>query len=490
MKRPIYIILTAMALLVALCSCDDDTFTISPSNQLTFSIDTVRFDTLFSTVPSSTRSFWVYNRSGDGLRCTNVRLANGNQTGFRVNVDGAFLSPTAGYQVNDIEVRNKDSIRVFVELTSPRNHQDVPTKLKDDLIFTLESGVQQRVNLEAYSWDARLMQDVSIDEDSTLSGSTPIVVYGGIKVSEGATLTIAAGTTIYFHAGAGIEVHGRLVCQGTATENVVLRGDRLDRMFDYLPYDFVSGQWNGIRLCGESYDNSIRFTDIHGAFDGLVADSSDVERQKLLLECSTIHNCQGYGLKTVNSQIQLSNCQITNTLHNCVAVYGGRMDMNNCTLAQFYPFDASRGNALLFSSLEHPLHQLDCRNTLITGYADDEMTGTHDKDSENAFNFLFSNCIIRTPKVETDDSVRFVNVSFELPEDTVGTGKRHFRKVDIDSQRYDFHTDSLSTAIGKADPETAATTDRDGQQRDGKPDIGAYEFLEEQEKGDEENPND
>ena len=70
-----------------LSGCDDDSFSTSQANMLTFTADTVSLDTMFSTVPSSTRSFWVYNKSGDGIRCTSVSLERGNQSGFRVNVD-------------------------------------------------------------------------------------------------------------------------------------------------------------------------------------------------------------------------------------------------------------------------------------------------------------------------------------------------------------------------------------------------------------------
>lgn len=76
-------------------------------------------DTIFSTVGSRTYDFWVYNRSRDGVRLKSVRLRKGNQTGFRVNVDGSYLDNTFGSVVNNLEVRKDDSIRVFVELTSP-----------------------------------------------------------------------------------------------------------------------------------------------------------------------------------------------------------------------------------------------------------------------------------------------------------------------------------------------------------------------------------
>ena len=154
-----YMMLLAVVGLVTACN-DDDTFTTSVNNRLAFSADTVRLDTTFSKVPTPTKTFWVYNKSGDGIRLSNVRLAQGNQTGFRVNVDGIYLGQTNGYQVNGLEVRNKDSIRVFVELTTPKNGKNDPQLVEDDLVFTLESSVQQKVNLRAYSWDAELLQNM------------------------------------------------------------------------------------------------------------------------------------------------------------------------------------------------------------------------------------------------------------------------------------------------------------------------------------------
>ena len=82
------------------CS-DNDSFSNSAGNRLTFSEDTVRFDTLFSTVPSSTQTFWVRNESNDGIRIVTARLERSNQSGYRVNVDGMYLDPVG----SDFEVR-------------------------------------------------------------------------------------------------------------------------------------------------------------------------------------------------------------------------------------------------------------------------------------------------------------------------------------------------------------------------------------------------
>ena len=151
MGKTLFTLCAAVSVLVLGACTDDDSFSTSPSNVLTFSTDTVRFDTLFATVPSSTRTFWVYNKSGDGIRCSTVRLAGGNQMGFRVNVDGEYLGPEAGYQVHNLEIRKNDSVRVFVEITSPENASEGPQLVEDELVFGLESGVEQRVNLNAYT---------------------------------------------------------------------------------------------------------------------------------------------------------------------------------------------------------------------------------------------------------------------------------------------------------------------------------------------------
>ncbi len=473
--RETTLLISLLMLAFSLQACmDDDSFTTSPQNRLTFSTDTLSLDTIFANVPTTTHSFWAYNRSGDGLRCASVRLASGNQTGFRVNVNGTYLGSNVGYQAQDVEIRNEDSIRIFVELTAPATGKTDPQLVADDLVFTLESGVEQKVNLKAYAWDANLLTAPTITEDASWTGEKPIVIRGQMTISEGATLTLTPGTTLYFHENTGVDVYGRLVSQGMPGQEVVLRGDRLDRMFDYLPYDLTPGLWQGIRFHEESYDNLLEFTDLHSAFTGITCDSSDVSRQKLTLRQSTIHNCQGEGLRATHCKVTLENCQLSNTLSHCAAFLGGDIDINGCTLAQFYPFDIDRGAALFFSSAEYPLQSLLCRNSLVTGYGEDVMTGTRGTE-ENAFNYRFENCVIRTPQVAEEEASHFADVEFEDIADTTRYSEKQFLRIDTELLRYDFHLSEVSTAIGKANPTTAPLNDRDGKARDGAPDIGCYE---------------
>lgn len=473
MKRLFYTFIAALLLIAG--SCSDESFSTSRNDKLLFSVDTLKMDTVFSGVPSSTYSFKVYNRNDNSLRINQIRLARGNQSGFRVNVDGVYLDNMNGSQAQDFDIRKGDSLLVLVELTSHATNQLSPQAVEDKLLFTLESGVEQSVNLMAFSWDAVSLRDLVVSNDTVVSSTKPIIVYGGIKVDSGAVLTIKSPATLYFHASAGIDVFGRLIVEGQQGDEVVMRGDRLDRMFDYLPYDRVSGQWRGIHFHSSSTANRIDYADIHSAEDGLVCDSADIDPSVLRLELAhtTVHNCKGYGLKADNSRVSLVNCQLTNTLGDCLAVTGGHTVITYCTLAQFYPFSADRGVALRFGNFENAVQRgtLMCQNSVVTGYSDDVVMG-----DSLAFDYKFVNSVLRTPAIS--DTIllksRFENVVFESSKDSIN-GDQHFVAVDLDLQYYDFHTDSLSTLRLRAIPLEAVRDDREGRQRGEQPTIGCFE---------------
>lgn len=441
---------------------------------LSFSKDTISLDTVFSRVPSSTRTLWVHNKNKDGLRCSSIRLANGNQNGFRVNVNGVYLGDAQGFQISNEEIRKGDSIRVFVEVTSPVNHAAEPQLLTDELIFSLESGVQQKVLLQAWSWDAELLDKVVITSDSTLASAMPTVIYDSLIVRPGATLTIPAGKTLFMHNNSIIKVDGRLICQGAPGSEVVLRSDRLDNMFDYLKYDDVSGQWGGIVFSSDSYGNVIEHTDIHATGNAIVCDSSDISRPKLTVSASTIHNAKGHGILAQNSNICLENVQLSNTLGSCLAVVNGITHVNNCTLAQFYPFDGNRGDALtILQDTTAVAHSLDfcIRNSIVTGFADDVIT--LNRADTTCISVLFDHCLLRTPEVSDTTICR--DIVWEDVNDTTLAGRKNFVNIDTRNLRYNFQLRETSLAIDAASPATSLPTDRNATLRDDKPDMGCYE---------------
>ena len=445
MKR-IFFFLLILCIYSALSCSDDDRFTTSPTARLSFSVDSVKMDTVFSTVASRTYDFWVYNHSSRGVRLTSIHLRQGNQTGFRVNVDGSYLDNTLGSVVNDLEVRSGDSLRVFVELTPPRNRQQTPQLVEDQLVFQLESGVQQHVTLWGHSWDALLTDSLVVSADTLIESAQPIVIMKGMRVDSAATLTLR-NTTLFFHDKAGLDVYGTLL-----TDSAVLRGDRLDRMFDYLPYDRISGQWRGIHIFPSSYENELLATEIRNAEYGIICDSAELrpDRQRLYMERSVIHNCAGPGLQAFNSWVGLSRCQFSNAQGDCLAFYGGAAIMDHCTVAQFYPLLPSRGAALRFANFfgdySYPLEQMKMTNSIVTGYDEDVVMGEAlDGDSLTLFSYYFENSLLRTP--ELADTVNCKKVIWETPDDSI-QGEKHFLLIDAHEMRYDFHLDSLSTARG------------------------------------------
>lgn len=446
--RRILLYLTFLLSAAFMACSDDDTFSANPNNLLSFTTDTVKLDTIFSGVGSSTYTFWVHNKGNDGIRLRSVRLRQGNQTGYRVNVDGLYLDNALGSVVSGIEVRRGDSLRVFVELTTPEQDRDEARLVQDDLVFSLESGVEQKVCLSCYTWDAIKLTDLDVASDTVIESSRPVVVYGnGITVRSGATLTLR-NTTLYFHDKAGIDVYGSLT-----TDGCLLRGDRLDHMFDYLPYDRVSGQWRGLHFYDTSAENSLVGTEIRNACDALVMDSTqlDTTQVRLTMTRCIVHNAKGNGVVVVGSKSRFTECQFTNTLGHCLSIIGGVSDIDHCTIAQFYPFVGDNGTALHFANYmddnDVPLLRLHCGESIVTGYSSDVVTGdVRDTTSAN-FNYAFRHTLLRTPRVVTADSVRFDACLWETSKDSV-QGKHHFVLIDEENLKYDFHLDSLSTAKG------------------------------------------
>ncbi|MGN0220594.1 MAG: right-handed parallel beta-helix repeat-containing protein [Prevotella sp.] len=475
-------------LLFTITGCiSDETFSTDSSKRLTFTSDTISFDTLFSTIASSTKQTMIYNYSGENLRISTVRLQKGNQTGYRVNVSGSYLDNNTGSIIKDLEIRNGDSIRVFMEMTPKHNGALEPVKVEDNVIFTLESGIQQNLALRAQVWDAEIHESqLVISQDTVIRNSVPILLQKGLRVDSNVTLRIEAPSQLFFHSNTGLDVYGTLVIAGNQNDEVVLRGDRTDKMFPYLPYDRISGQWKGIRFYSSSNHNEITHADIHATEDAIICDSASsfsMDTENLTVRYSKIHNCKGYGLKSHMNNILIADTEISNAQNDCVAIYGGLATIVHCTIAQFYPFTAERGVALRFQNFDkeydYPLHGLQCYNTIVTGLGEDEIMGSRKEDQEdNAYVYYFENCLLRTPQI-TDESQSEIlkNVIWEKPDDEI-QGAKHFRTTDMQNMLFDFRLSEQSTAIGKGVLLSGFLSDREGVLRPESPDLGCYQTPE------------
>jgi hypothetical protein len=347
MKRIFYFLVTI--LLCVACS-DDEQFTTSRSDVLTLPDDTLKMDTVFSGQASSTYTFWIRNQNSKALRVSDVRLAGGSN-GFRVNVDGEYLHPS----VSGLEILGKDSILVFVEVTAPKAGQQTPKPLDEQLILTLESGIQQEVKLRAWTWDVERWDNKTITADEEVKADKPILVFGKLTIAPEATLRLR-GTTLYFHDGAYVDVQGSL-----DAEEATLRGDRLDRMFPYLPYDHISGQWRGL-VVRENARLLLTDCDVHGANEAIFAEKgSSIE-----LTGTTVHNTAGIGINATECTVVLDHCLLSNAEGHLLTAKGCQLTMSHCILAQYYPF-AMRDVALHLD--EGTKHQIE--KMVIAGYEDE-----------------------------------------------------------------------------------------------------------------------
>src|SRR5688572_29450657 len=114
-KILLFLFVTAMVAL-SFSSCKKDKLLTDSGASLGFSEDTVKFDTVFTTVGSATQVFTVINSYSQPLNISSIYLATGAASYFRLNVNG-----TPGRSFQDVEIGAKDSIWIFVEVTVDPN---------------------------------------------------------------------------------------------------------------------------------------------------------------------------------------------------------------------------------------------------------------------------------------------------------------------------------------------------------------------------------
>lgn len=479
-----------MLAIVPFWACDDgfDDYSHSPQDILSFSIDTLSFDTILTGVNTPTASFRVYNKNKKALLISSIRLKDQANSGYRINVDGL-----SGSRFEDIEIRSKDSIYIFVEAKLNATGVNAPVSIIDEIEF-ITNTVAQSVRLEAYGQDAFVWKGMIIDADTLLSNEKPYLLYDSLWIKAGATLRLTEGTTLYMHNGTNIRVDGSLQITGSAERPVVIRGDRFDNIFTNASYDLVPGQWGGITFAAQSYDNIIEHAHIRNGSSAMTFEPSDPSLLKLNMKNVVVSNFKGNIIRAVNSHITAENCEFSNARDTLIALIGGNYSFSHCTMANYYLSSREAGwgisdNRTLVLSNDYlsaetgetvlyPIQRADFKNTIIWGSK--AVTGTsgirlnEHEDSSMAYYFL--NCLLPNKGTNDDDFVDCVWATDPLfLKPSPGKGE------DEDYLQYSFVLTDKSPARNVADIPTALLLPRDikGVDRflDEGPDIGGYEFI-------------
>ncbi|MBR4792201.1 MAG: hypothetical protein IK038_00910 [Bacteroidaceae bacterium] len=431
--------------LLAVWSCTDDwKFSAGSQYRLEFSADTVRFDTVFTGTASASATFMIYNPNDVGLRF-DALMGSGVASPFRMNLDGE-----GGTVITGLEIPSGDSLFCFISVNIVSNDRTEILNAFDSIRFVLESGVVQSVFLRAGGQNAVRLKGKRIEADETLTSRLPYIIYDSLYVADGATLTLAPGTRLYFHQNAVLDVAGTLIAQGTRDSVIVMRGDRLDYMLPGVPYDVLSGQWGGIRLRGGSYDNRLEWCDIHGGNWGIVADSAGADRTKLSITSSIIHNVNLNGIEAVGCRIEVANSQITNAGVSCVDITGGWSEFNFCTIAGFSLWSVGSQAVVLtnwYGNSTVPFQGARFSNCIITGRHESEFVPLFPDSVAGTAPYSISNSLLM---VKDTTDARYRNVVFEDRSKKV-FGPYNFTDMTLKGYRSVFTLDSLSPARGIAD---------------------------------------
>ncbi len=463
---------------VLFSSCKKEQIRTS-GGQLSFSVDTLMFDTVFTAQGSFTLGLRIRNPQGQKINISSVRLEKGSQSPFHLNVDGI-----EGNEVRDREVAAYDSIHVFATVNIDPTDVNSPFVVEDRLIATL-NGQEYSIPFIAFGQNAYYIVGSMIGT-GTLRTDKPYVIINSAAVDENEVLTIPPGCRIYMHADSRLFVLGRLIAKGTKQDSIIFQGDRLDR--SYFGYVGYPGEWGGIYFFEQSYGNEMEWVVLKnggnsagGALPAAIqvtGSSSSVANVQLTMKHTIIENAMGYGIAAFQGNFMMENCLVQATGASALAIFqGGNYTVRNCSFINYFPPRVSHTEYPTVSVLSHLdtgnkfEHYIgaDLRaeftNCLIYGSLEEELVVR--RKGSNVFDVRFDHCLIKTSRktdVFTPDAVQ---VSCKYNEDPrfADYKEENFRAADNNSPLVDAGTGNWPG------------TDLDDKPRTvGRVDIGCYEF--------------
>ena len=429
MKKITLLILGLLSLFSLIgTSCDglDEHYSTNPNYRLSFSVDTLSFDTVFTTIGSATKKFMVYNPNKEALNIQSIMLASGGESGFRLNVDGR-----KGDYFDNVGILAEDSMFVFVEVNVNPNDSNQPLLVEDSVVF-MTNGGKQTVLLEAYGQNMHLYKGgLHITKDTTFTADLPHLVYDSIMVAEGATLHLTEG--VY---------NMKLSERQLAISGITIEASE--------PVD------TKLEISNSQLTN----------MKGNVLTSIN---SKLMVTNTEISNAGGTVVALAGGDYQFTHCSLVNYMRlvqrstECLVMANAYMQNSENKVV---PLKARFDNCLIDGSF---------------GAGKNPLSGEIALSSvdEADFDYYFNHCVLTT--IGSD------NGCFESTLFTTEDNYPSYRKTGGEANKYqfDFRPDTvISLGVGKADPAVSANypVDRLGINRlessDG-PTIGAYEFVKE-----------
>ncbi len=459
-----YILLTMVCLYFS--ACQKDSFITSPNAQISISVDSLKYDTVLTSIGSVTQYFKINNLNNQKLLLNKVKLMGGATSAFKINVNGI-----AGSEVGNIEVAANDSIYIFVTVNINSTNANLPFIVKDSIMI-MYNGNNRFVQLEVFGQNANFFRNQVIKGNITWTNNLPYVILGSIRIDTSAKLTIESGCKIYLHADAPFIIDGTLIGNGTKQENIIFSGDRLDEAYKNLP-----ASWPGIYFKNNSKDNLLKYAVIKNAFQAVVVENPPVNSNaKLTLHQCIIDNAYDVGLRCVNTNVNIDNSLITNCGTNVSLTYGGNYNFTNCTVASYSNTNIVHKNPVLVvnnfatlngSTLTATLNGT-FRNCIFWG---DNGTVNNEvkvnKEETNTFNVFFDHCLYKAKDDPLNSTIT----------ESIKNLDPQFDSVNVSQQLYNLHTTADNApGINKGINGTGFAKDLDDNNRSvGLTDLGCYE---------------
>lgn len=476
-------ILSFLLFIIVFSSCrKDEDFIEDPSAKLAFSTDSLLFDTVFTTLGSVTKQIKIYNQNDKSIRIKSIRLANGINSMFRINVDGV-----PDYQFSNVEIAANDSMYIFVKVTVNPNNQNNPLIVTDSIVFETNANIQD-VKLIAWGQDAYYHvpnKKLTFTDGSFITYSfagckapwatdKPHVVFGLCVVDSDSTLIIPEGCKIHMAPDAILWVLDKasLKINGSLNNKVKIQGCRNDQHYKDLP-----GQWGKIWLSRASVNNEINFAVIRNGSIGIQIDTNVNANPTLKLENTIIENmsvagifAQGAKLKVVNSVI--SNCG----QYAVVLSIGGNYEFYHTTIGNYWDYNFRQTPSLVLNNYykytENGIEKISLRplekaffgNCIIYGNYEKEIG--LDKNTNATFNFEFDHCLLKT-ELNTSNTVNYKSCLVNQNPLFKNTDLNDLHLMDNSPAKF-----SGNSSFGMLFP-----VDLDGVTRSGNPSIGAYEYV-------------
>ncbi len=321
--------LTALLLSLMATACIDDSVTTSGSAQPEFSADTISLGQMWAGETSPTAMMRIYNRQSQGIILSRVAVGRCSGGDLRLNLDGV-----GGEEFTNVEIRANDSLFLLAEAT--------PAPGFTATVEITANGVTHTIPVSGTAIAPVELTDMTIASDYTIPSGSQVRVGGTLTIASGATLTIGEGSTLYFRDGASIRAEGSIVAIGTPDAQITLRGDRLSNVVPSIPFDVMSGQWEGIAFGSSSTGSELSHVSVVNTCSGISLASG----AELTLTDCRVSNSRTTLIAADGALLTATGCEFSNAGASLLSLTGGTSSLLRCTLSNHYLFSFPSGASI------------------------------------------------------------------------------------------------------------------------------------------------